>query len=65
MKRVFNTPEAAEYIGTTSRTLRASRSRKSGVKFDGPKYRKMGPRKVVYLREDLDEWIDNLAAGQV
>jgi len=61
MKRVFNTPEAAEYIGTTERTLRASRSPKSSVKFTGPKYRKIGSRKVVYVREDLDTWIDNLA----
>lgn len=63
MKRVLNTHEAADYIGTTSRTLRASRCKSSGVKFIGPKYRKMGPRKVVYLREDLDEWINNLATG--
>lgn len=63
MKRALNTHEAADYIGTTSRTLRASRCKSSGVKFAGPKYHKMGPRKVVYYKEDLDEWLDSLPLG--
>ena len=62
-KRAYNTIEAAEYIGVKERTLRISRTPSSKVKFEGPPFKRIGPRKVVYLKEDLDRWLDNLETG--
>lgn len=60
MKRTYSTREAAEYIGTTEQTLRSARCPTAGVGFDSPPYRRMGPRKIIYLIEDLDAYLDSL-----
>lgn len=60
MKRTYSTKEAAEYIGTTELSLRASRCPTSHIKFIGPNFRRIGSRKIIYLKEDLDSWLDNL-----
>jgi hypothetical protein len=50
-KAVFNTPEAAHYIGRKPQTLHGWR----GTGF-GPKYVKQG-RMIGYRVKDLDEWL--------
>ena len=60
MKRTFSTKEAAVYIGTTEQTLRASRCPTAKIGFKSPVYRRMGTRKIIYLIEDLDEYLDKL-----
>ncbi len=62
MKRTFSTKEAAEYIGTTEQSLRSSRCVNPCVKFKSPVFRRLGPRKIIYLIEDLDVYLDNLEA---
>ena len=62
-KRAYSTIEAAEYIGVKERTLRICRTPSSKVKFEGPLFRRIGPRKVIYLKEDLDRWLDGLESG--
>ena len=47
----LSTPWAAEYVGLSPATLEALRSRGGG-----PAFAKLG-RRVVYRREDLDEWL--------
>ena len=64
MKRAFSTKEAADYIGTTERTLRASRCPSANVTFNGPTYRRVGTKKIIYLRDDLDSWLDSLVKGE-
>ena len=60
MKRTYNTKEAAEYIGTTEQSLRSSRCVNPCIKFKSPPYRRLGPRIIIYLIEDLNEYLDNL-----
>jgi predicted DNA-binding transcriptional regulator AlpA len=52
VRRVFRTPEAAEYIGVSGSTL--EKWRLVGL---GPRYCKLG-RTVAYDVADLDQWIE-------
>ncbi len=54
--RAFSTPHAAAYLGLSESFL--EKSRVSQTKTPGPKATKIGKR-VVYLREDLDAYLDN------
>lgn len=47
----LRTPDAAKYLGLAPGTL--ENKRYSG---DGPTFRKLGGRAVVYATEDLDAW---------
>ncbi len=47
-----NTPQAAEQVKLSPRTLEDYRT-----KGGGPKYRRLGKR-ILYRPEDLDEWVD-------
>lgn len=47
----LRTPDAAKYLGIAPGTL--ENKRYSG---DGPLWRKLGNRIVVYATEDLDAW---------
>jgi len=53
-KRALKEIEAAEYIGFSVFYLRDCRVGRLGP---GPKFIK-AKRKVLYLREDLDAWLD-------
>lgn len=60
-QRGFNEKQAAMYIGMSVSFLR--KDRMHGVirsRTPGPRWGKVGKR-VVYLRDDLDSWLDNLA----
>jgi predicted DNA-binding transcriptional regulator AlpA len=50
--RFLRTPEAAEFLGLSSRTLEKHRTYGTG-----PAYRKLGGR-VVYALDDLKAWAD-------
>lgn len=59
-KRSFDTREAAHYIGLSESHLRQARmTSKSAQKKDAPKYIKITSKKVVYLIEELDRWLDS------
>ncbi len=45
-------PAAAAYIGISTSTLAKMR-----LRGDSPVYSKVGPRAVVYLKSDLDEYL--------
>jgi len=49
-QRYINTKQAAEYLGSSTRTMEQFRGRG-----DGPKFYKLGGS-VRYLIEDLDAW---------
>lgn len=53
--RGFNTRNAAAYIGWSESFLRRARIGKT--KTPGPRFKKHGKR-VTYLREDLDEFLE-------
>jgi predicted DNA-binding transcriptional regulator AlpA len=57
---VFDTVKAAEFLGLSPWTLR--RWRRAGL---GPKWRKMGPRLVRYLRSDLEAYISGILSAEV
>lgn len=50
--RFLRTPEAADFLGLSSRTLEKHRTYGTG-----PAYRKLGGR-VVYALEDIKAWAD-------
>ncbi len=51
----LRTPEAAKYTGISASTLAKSRMRDSET--EGPPWVNLS-RSVIYLRSDLDEWIE-------
>ncbi len=63
-KRGYTTREAAEYIGRSASWLRKKRLRGDADPGDpGPRYLKTEGGSAIYLREDLDAWLDGLARG--
>ncbi len=55
----LNSRNAAKYVGTADATLKQSRC--TGLLFGvtAPEFKKAG-RKIIYLRQTLDEWLRNL-----
>lgn len=62
-KRGFTSKEAAHYIGMSDSYLRKDRmnGKRDGYT-PGPKWVRVGSRGVLYLKEDLDYWLDTLRA---
>jgi hypothetical protein len=64
-KRGFTTREAGAYIGRSPSWLRKKRLRGGDDPGDpGPRFLKTQTGSAIYLREDLDQWLDALAARQ-
>lgn len=62
--RAFNEKAAASYIGMSVSFLQKDRMNgKINNRTPGPRYAKLGKR-VVYLREDLDTWLQSHVIGQ-
>jgi hypothetical protein len=62
-KRGFTTVQAAEYIGRSPSWLRKKRLRGIADPGDpGPRYLKTEGGSAIYLKEDLDGWLDMLSA---
>ena len=53
MDDIRNTDRAATYVGLGRSTLEKMRC--TG---DGPKFIRLGSRRVAYRQRDLDEWLD-------
>ena len=61
-KRGFTTREAGQYIGRSPSWLRKKRLRGTDDPGDpGPRYLKTDGGSAIYLKEDLDGWLDHLA----
>ena len=60
LARGLRTRDAAEYIGFSQAFLRKARCGLTDI--TGPQYKKIGSR-VVYLREDLDAFLDQAKAA--
>ena len=52
-RRIFRTPEAANYLGLAASTLEKKR-----LTGDGPRFVKISGRAVGYDIQDLDLWLD-------
>jgi hypothetical protein len=65
-KRGYNTREAAEYIGRSAAWLRQKRLRGRDDPGDpGPRYlTTTSGASTIYLRQDLDAWLDALVGRQ-
>ncbi len=60
-KRGFGTTHAAVYIGRSPSWLRKKRLRGADDPGDpGPRWFKTSTGGAIYLREDLDAWLDKL-----
>jgi hypothetical protein len=60
-KRGFTTREAGTYIGRSASWLRKKRLRGNDDPGDpGPRFLKTDGGSAIYLREDLDLWLDRL-----
>jgi hypothetical protein len=60
-KRGFTTREAGNYIGRSASWLRKKRLRGNEDPGNpGPRYLKAESGSAVYLKEDLDAWLDSL-----
>ncbi len=61
-KRGFKTREAAAYCGISTSLLHKMRmdpeKRPANIP-DGPKFIQLGPKTLIYLVEDLDQWIES------
>ena len=61
-KRAFTEREAACYIGMSRSFLRHGRiNGKRDGHIPPPKFIKAGKKKIIYIREDLDSWIDQFS----
>lgn len=60
-KRGYTTREAARYTGVSDSYLRKGRMEEFADKADVPRHIYITPRKAIYLREDLDAWLDDRA----
>jgi predicted DNA-binding transcriptional regulator AlpA len=56
---LMHPPEVAEMLGVTAKTL--WRWRQEG---QGPGWMRLGPRKVVYRRDELVRWLKASRQGQ-
>lgn len=52
-KQIFNTKEAADFLGLSEQTLHEYRGAGRGPKYSQP------ARKVYYFKEDLIDWVKN------
>jgi predicted DNA-binding transcriptional regulator AlpA len=58
-KRAFSTGEAAIYAGVSESLLKQGRmTGPRARRLDVPRHIKLGGKKIVYLKEDLDSWLD-------
>ena len=46
--------EAGKYLGLSTSTLAKQR-----LRGDGPRFVRLSPRAIAYLRSDLDEWLSS------
>ena len=64
-KRAFSIDEAAHYTALSVSYLRQARMTGSNApKYDAPQHTVITNRKIVYLREDLDAWLDEKKLSQ-
>jgi hypothetical protein len=66
MKRGFKRREAAAYIGRSYSWLAKKAMRgDDDPDFPGPRFIRVGNKGVLYLKEDLDAWLDGCAGQPV
>jgi hypothetical protein len=59
----YDTPKAAIYVGVSQASLEKSRISGLLIGVKAPPYRRAG-RKTLYLRSDLDAWLESLPVYQ-
>ena len=57
-KRAYSTAEAAAYISLSISFLQKARLKAAARAYDAPAHTRISDKKIVYLREDLDAWLD-------
>ena len=64
LKRGLTVKEAAHYCGVSTNYLNQLRSKGQINGIQGPSFLKMGDKKVIYIRESLDVWLDSFVEAQ-
>ena len=62
-KRAFDTSEAGRYVSLSVSYLQKARLKNTTRSYDAPKHTRITDKKIVYLREDLDGWLDKHKAA--
>lgn len=62
-KRAFDTSEASDYVALSVSYLQKARLKNAARSYDAPKHTRITDKKIVYLREDLDAWLDKHKAA--
>ena len=64
-KRCYKEEEAADYIGMSRSFLRQARmTGQLDGRIPPPQFLKVGSRAIRYLKEDLDQWLDQFGKCQ-
>ena len=58
MQSAFSTVAAAAYIGSTAATLKNSRCTGNLWGVEPPKFTRIGTKKIIYRKTDLDNFLD-------
>ncbi len=60
-KRAFTPKQACDYLGIDTETDALKKSRSTGILWgtQAPKFCKVGTKKVIYLKEDLDSFLES------
>lgn len=62
-KRAYDTKEASNYTSLSVSYLQKARLKNAARSYDAPRHTRITDKKVVYLREDLDQWLDEHKAA--
>lgn len=62
-KRAYSTAEAANYVSLSVSFLQKARLKAPKRVYDAPAHTRISDKKIVYLREDLDAWLDEHKAA--
>ena len=62
-KRAYSTAEAAIYVSVSVSFLQKARLKVATRVYDAPAHTRISDKKIVYLREDLDAWLDQHKAA--
>lgn len=59
MKRGLSTKEASIYLGISESKLRQCRMKKNQGRLKCPPFVRLGSRKILYLQDDLDHYLES------
>ena len=62
MESIYTEANAAKYLGVSIRSLQRWRTDDERLEFKGPKFIRLGEKRIGYRLSDLNAWIESRAA---